>query len=77
MWDIECAKCAFYFDYSANCYCYSPGAQKKPSRAVPCSQQDRTIRISGPVQFPEVGGPYAMKKADLELVMKHIDIITM
>ena len=58
-------------------YCYIPDAQRKPSRAVPYSQQGRTIRIDGPVKFPEVDGPYAMKRADLELTMKHIDIITM
>ena len=68
---------AIYFNYSVNSYCYIPDAQRKPSRAVPYSQQGRTISINDPVKFPEVDGPYAMKRADLELPMKHMDIITM
>ena len=68
---------AFYFDYSANCYCYIAGVVRGVPRCVPYAKQGRTIRISGPVQFPEVGGPYPMKRADLELALKHMDLITM
>ena len=59
------------------CYCYIAGVVRKVPRCVIYGKQGRTIRVSGPVQFPEVGGPYAMKRADLELAMKHMDLITM